>query len=154
MNDALTPCPTCRVAELRLANLPQHVDADGSVLTVVEGKNHVAFPIARIFTLQAPIGTTRGMHAHRRCAQFMICPQGAAEIVCDDASEQRSFLLDRGYLGLLIPPTLWVSEIFRHDNSVLIVVCDRPYEADDYIRDYADFVAWRRAGNAPTEDIP
>ena len=130
------------VAKLRLLELTHHV-RNGAQLTVVEGGSDVPFTIARVFTLRSPAGTIRGMHAHRRCSQFMICPQGAVEIVCDDAVERKMFLLDRGNLGLLVPPGVWASETFRYDNSLLIVVCDRLYEADDYIHDYTEFVAWR-----------
>jgi hypothetical protein len=28
---------------------------------------------------------------------------------------------------------------------VLSVLCDRPYEEDDYLREYERFVAWRNA---------
>jgi|SRR5579862_2149469 len=140
------------VADLRLTNVPRHVDVDdGGVLTVVEGGNNVAFRIARVFTLHAPIGAIRGMHAHRRCTQFMICPQGEVKISCEDAVEQKTFLLDRNDVGLLIPPSIWISEEFRRDKSLLVVVCDRPYEADDYIRDYGEFRTWRNERNARTE---
>jgi hypothetical protein len=73
----------------------------------------------------------------------MVCPQGAVEVVCDDGSAQRAFVLERADAGLLVPPTIWASVRFRQEHSVLLVVCDRPYEADDYIRDHAKFLAWR-----------
>jgi hypothetical protein len=140
--------PYPRVAELRLVELPLHFgDGDGGRLTVVEGENHVPFAIERVFTLRAPIGAVRGAHAHRRCNQLMMCAYGAIEVVCDDATERRSFLLDRTNLGLLVPPNVWASEIFRHSNSVLLVICDRLYDADDYIRDYTEFRLWRRANS-------
>jgi hypothetical protein len=131
-----------RVAELSLSELPLHA-RDGGELTVVEGGIHVPFLIARVFTLRAPTGSTRGDHAHRRCAQFMTCPQGIVEIICDDGRERKSFLLDRANLGLLVPASFWSLQSFRCDNSCLIVICDRPYEANDYIRDYVQFREWR-----------
>src|SRR5450759_6838 len=99
---------TASVNDLRLSELPLHFgNHDGGELVVVEGKIHVPFSIERIFTLRAPIGTVRGGHAHRRCAQFMICTQGMIEISCDDGQERKSFLLDRGNIGLLIPRNIW-----------------------------------------------
>jgi dTDP-4-dehydrorhamnose 3,5-epimerase-like enzyme len=131
-----------RIADLRLTELPRHI-GDNGVLTILEGEVHVPFPIARIFTLQAPIGAIRGMHAHRRCAQFMICPQGAVNIVCNDGSEQKSFLLNRSDIGLLVPPKVWAVEVFNDANSLLIVICNRRYEEYDYISDYTKFLAVR-----------
>jgi dTDP-4-dehydrorhamnose 3,5-epimerase-like enzyme len=140
---------TPSVNELRLSELPLHFgNHDGGELVVVEGKIHVPFSIKRIFTLRAPIGTVRGGHAHRRCAQFMICIQGMIDIDCDDGKEQKSFLLDRSNVGLLIPANIWAKQRFCHDNSLLLVMCDQPYEGHDYIRDYAEFLAWRNSANA------
>ena len=143
-----------RVTNLRLSELPLHLgDGDGGQLTVVEGKDQVPFRIERIFTLRAPLDTIRGGHAHRRCSQFMMCPHGMIEVICEDGIERKSFLLDRGNVALLVPPSVWASEIFRHDNSLLLVVCDRPYEAEDYIRDHAEFLAWRRVNKATSAGI-
>jgi len=37
---------------------------------------------------------------------------------------------------------------FRQPSSVLVVLCDRLYEEHDYIRDYAEFLAFREAASA------
>jgi dTDP-4-dehydrorhamnose 3,5-epimerase-like enzyme len=145
---------TPRVNELRLLEFPLHFgNHDGGELVVVEGKIHVPFSIKRIFTLRAPIGTTRGGHAHRRCAQLMICMQGMIAINCDDGREQKSFVLDRGNVGLLIPPNIWATQIFCQDNSLLLVACNHRYQKNDYIRDYAEFLAWRNTTNAPSAEV-
>ena len=142
MNAVHVPPSKPRIADMRLTELSCY-KGDNGVLTALEGEVHVPFPIARVFTVQAPIGAIRGKHAHRSCAQFMICPQGAVDIVCNDGAEQRSFLLNRCDLGLLVPSKIWAFEVFNDVNSLLIVVCDRRYEADDYIRDYAEFLTLR-----------
>ena len=132
------------VNELRLMELPLYSGNNKrGEIVVVEGEVQVPFSIKRIFTLRAPTNTVRGGHAHRGCSQFMICTQGVIEINCDDGREQRSFLLDRGNVGLLLPPNMWSTQRFCRKNSVLLVVCDQPYEEQDYIRDYTEFLAWR-----------
>jgi hypothetical protein len=129
---------------LHLSELPLHFgNYDGGELVVVESKTHVPFGIERIFTLRAPIGTVRGGHAHRRCTQFMICPLGMIEVNCDDGQQRKSLYLDRGNVGLLVPPNIWTTQSFGYDNSLLLVVCDKHYEESDYIRDYAEFLACR-----------
>ena len=45
-------------------------------------------------------------------------------------------------LGLLIPPGVWTKQEYMVDGAVLMVLCDRSYEVDDYIRDYNDFKAY------------
>jgi len=138
----------CAVSDLRLTELPQYASYRGE-LTVVEGQKDFPFVIARVFTIRSPAGTIRGDHAHQRCAQFLTCCQGTVEVVCDDGTERKSFILDRGNVGLLVPPGIWFSEIFRGDKSVLVVICNCPYDENDYIRDYVEFLAWRGTNMVP-----
>jgi hypothetical protein len=46
---------------------------------------------------------------------------------------------------VLVPPTLWNTVIFKQDQSVVVVLCDRPFEEPDYLRTYPEFLAFRKA---------
>lgn len=98
-----------------------------------------------MFTLTAPLGSRRGDHAHRRCTQFIVCVHGAVDVVCDDGVDKRTFVLDRSNSALLVPPTLWNTVIFKLDQSVVVVLCDRPFEEPDYLRTYPEFLVFRKA---------
>jgi hypothetical protein len=137
-----TVLPTA--ADLRVIELPRHARADGELI-VAESLAAVPYAISRMFTLRAPAGAKRGVHAHRLCSQFMLCVRGVIDVVCDDGRERRTFTLDRGNLALLVPPKIWNIVTFQQADSVLVVLCDRPYEADDYIRDYEEFLSFRKA---------
>ncbi len=130
--------------DVRTIDLPRHARNDGEVV-IAESGDSVPFAIARVFTVTAPREAERGKHAHRLCSQFMICVHGTVDVVCDDGGNRRSFALDRSNLALLVPPTIWSTLTYRYANSVVAVLCDRPYEKDDYVRDYAEFVAMRKA---------
>jgi dTDP-4-dehydrorhamnose 3,5-epimerase-like enzyme len=132
------------INDVRTIDLPVHRRDDGEVV-VAETSASVPFAIARVFTISAPVQARRGEHAHRQCLQLMLCVNGAVDVICDDGSDTRAFSLDQGNLGLLVPPTIWNTVIFRETNSVLVVLCDRPYEEHDYIRDYSAFLAARKA---------
>jgi len=132
----------------RLTKLAKHIDADGEGVLVVAAADEVSFQIRRMFTIVAPAGARRGWHAHRLCAQFLLCVSGAVDVVCDDGKERKTWVLDRSELGLLVPPGLWLEIDVRQNESVLIVLCDRPYEEHDYIRDYAAFLAFRKVPRA------
>jgi dTDP-4-dehydrorhamnose 3,5-epimerase-like enzyme len=134
-------------SEARLIELPRHARADGEVV-VAEAAVQVPFRIERMFALSAPAGTKRGRHAHRLCSQFMICVSGAVDIVCEDGRKKDMFALERRDQALLVPPGLWNTVEFRQDESVLIVLCDRIYEAHDYIHDYAEFLSFRESVRA------
>jgi dTDP-4-dehydrorhamnose 3,5-epimerase-like enzyme len=132
---------------VRTITLPRHARADGEVV-VAEAAAQVPFRIERMFALAAPVGAKRGHHAHRLCSQFMICVNGAVDVTCEDGSKQKTFILDRRDLALLVPPGLWNTVEFRQNDSVLVVLCDRVYEAHDYIRDYAAFLSFRESVHA------
>lgn len=141
----LAGCPRY-ISQVRLFELQSHSKKDGTIV-VAEAGAQVPFVILRVFTLTAPLAAVRGEHAHRKCSQFMICVHGAIDVTCGDGREQRTFSLDRGNVALLVPPTIWNKVTIRREDSVLAVLCDRPYEEDDYIRDYEEFVAFRQAGH-------
>jgi dTDP-4-dehydrorhamnose 3,5-epimerase-like enzyme len=134
-------------SQARLIELPRHARADGEVI-VAEAASEVPFRIERMFALTAPAGAKRGHHAHRLCSQFMICVSGAVDVVCEDGRKKSTFALSRRNQALLVPPGLWNTVEFRQNQSVLIVLCDRAYEAEDYIRDYAEFLSFRAAVRA------
>jgi hypothetical protein len=41
--------------------------------------------------------------------------------------------------GLLIPSSIWASQKYIHEGSVLMVLCDRIYDKNDYIFNYEEF---------------
>jgi dTDP-4-dehydrorhamnose 3,5-epimerase-like enzyme len=137
------------INELELSELPLHLgNPDNGSIVVVEANIDVPFAIQRIFTIRFRKGAIRGGHAHRYCTQFMICPHGIVEINCDDGRAQKSFVLDRGNLGLLVRPGIWTTQRFQDGNSFLLVVCDQPYQESDYVRNYANFLAWKNTNDA------
>jgi dTDP-4-dehydrorhamnose 3,5-epimerase-like enzyme len=129
---------------VQLIKLPYDFAENGD-LVVIEGKVHIPFAIARVFVVRGFAGAVRGQHAHKACSQFLTCPYGGVEVLCDDGREVATFVLDKADVGLLIPPSIWTQQSYLIANSVLTVLCDRPYEQDDYIRDYDDYKIYRDA---------
>jgi dTDP-4-dehydrorhamnose 3,5-epimerase-like enzyme len=132
------------IARIRLIELPRYAREDGEVV-VGQAFSQVPFVIARMFTLTAPAGARRGEHAHRRCTQFMLCVHGSVDVLCDDSRQKEVFTLDRNNLGLCVPPTVWNTVVFKEERSVVVVLCDRLFEEADYLREYSDFLAFRKA---------
>lgn len=117
---------------------PRHADKNG-VLHVYESGRHVPFDIRRIFTVSAMAGDIRGNHAHKQCTQLLVCTSGTIRVVCDDGLALTTYTLDSPDVGLLVPPGVWAREDYLTDGAVLMVLCDRVYEEQDYIRDYDEF---------------
>ena len=69
----------------------------------------------------------------------MICVSGKIEVLCDDGTEKRKYLLESPQQGLLIPEMIWDEQRYLSEDSVLLVIANTKYELDDYIHDYDKF---------------
>lgn len=127
---------------IQLIELPFFKEENGE-LVVVEGGINIPFQIARIFNVRASDNNIRGQHAHKACTQFLICSTGVVQVNCDNGVKKLSYLLDQPNVGLLIPPGVWSDQIYKNSQSVLTVLCDRPFEAEDYIRDYNNYLIYK-----------
>ncbi len=132
------------VSDVRILELPTHSQSDGDLVVLEQGKA-MPFAAARMFLVRARAGAVRGKHAHKECAQLLVASSGTIEVECKDGASSATFTLDRIDRALLVPPSIWASERYVAEGSVLSVLCDRPYEPDDYLRDWDAFLAWRGA---------
>jgi dTDP-4-dehydrorhamnose 3,5-epimerase-like enzyme len=135
------------VAEATTVRFPNHGDATGH-LTVYETGASVPFDIKRVFTVTSVAGRGGGNHAHKRCTQLLVCVHGKIRVACDNGTTKSEYLLDSSTQGLLLPPGLWATQEYLTEGATLMVLCDRGYEAEDYIRHYADFQAFCRERQA------
>jgi UDP-2-acetamido-3-amino-2,3-dideoxy-glucuronate N-acetyltransferase len=58
----------------------------------------------------------------------------------DDGSVREEVRLDSPDLGLHIPPMIWGTQWRYTRDAVLLVLASHPYDADDYIREYEEFL--------------
>ena len=108
---------------------------DRGRLGVIDLVGHAPFVPVRIFWIsEVPAGRIRGGHAHKACSQFVVCLQGKVVIDAFDGTTNARFVLEVGDFINLVPG-IFATEEFVEPGSLLLVVCDRPYEADDYIHD-------------------
>lgn len=111
-------------------------------LSVGEFEQEIPFTPKRYFLVYGvPTAETRGEHAHRQCHQFLIATHGSVRAVADDGHTREEFLLDRPDIGLYLPPMTWGIQYRYSADAVLLVFASDHYDAADYIRDYAEFVA-------------
>jgi hypothetical protein len=120
--------------------------APDRTLVAIEGESDIPFAIARVFTIEARrADLIGGQHAHRQCQQMLVCLTGACVVTClgDPANGERRFELSGAESGLYIPASIWAEQRYVTPSAVLMVLCDRPFEADDYIRDLEQFKRYR-----------
>ena len=118
--------------------------SDTSNLCVYESGELVPFEIKRVFTIAAKENVIRGNHAHKKCAQLLVCVSGEIDVTIDNGIKKLVYKLNNMDKGLLIPAGVWASEKYVQEDSILMVLCDSYYDADDYIYDYEDFKSYCR----------
>ncbi|MFI0396773.1 sugar 3,4-ketoisomerase [Paracoccus jiaweipingae] len=129
--------------QIDVKKLPSFEDARGS-LGVVEGGD-LPFDVKRMYYLyNVPEGAIRGEHGHKKLEQLMMCMAGEIMVTLTDGLSRREVLLTGPDQAVHVRPGLWRSIRFIKPGSVLCVLASRPYEPDDYIHSYDEYVEWAR----------
>jgi len=132
------------VFDCDLIYLPKVGDRNGNI-TSVNNHSEIPFNVKRLFYLyDIPGGESRGAHSHKECHQFLIAASGAFEVLIDDGKVQRQVQLNKPYIGLHIPPGIWASEINFSSGSICLVLASHEYNENDYIRDYEEFLNFKK----------
>jgi UDP-2-acetamido-3-amino-2,3-dideoxy-glucuronate N-acetyltransferase len=126
----------------------QEIVGDNGRLVVAETPVGLPFTAMRVFTLMdIPEGEARGTHAHRQCEQFLICMRGSVTAVIDDGTCREELILDRPTVGLFMPALTWGTQYNYSSDALLVVLASDPYDADDYIEDYSEFLELVKASD-------
>ncbi len=121
-----------------------HSDRKGN-LTVFENGITLPFDVKRVYYIyDVPGGESRGAHAHKELSQLIVAASGSFTVTLDDGNTKRSFFLNRPYQGLYVKPGLWRNLDDFSSGAVCMVLASDIYMADDYIRDYDEFIKFRR----------
>lgn len=118
----------------------QHGDERG-MLVALEENNDIPFEIRRIYYMyDTKEGVHRGLHAHKKLEQILICIHGSCKIKLDNGKEQKIVLLDKPYEGLYVANDVWREMYDFSPNAVLMVLASDYYKEEDYIRNYDEFL--------------
>ena len=134
------------IDDVKIIELPKFLDARGN-LSFAEQNNHIPFEIKRTYWIyDVPGGEDRGGHAFRENQEVVIALSGAFEVEVDDGVNTKRFCLNRSYYGLYIPKGLWRTMENFSTNSFALEFGSVEYSADDYIRDYNEFLKLKKDG--------
>ncbi len=116
--------------------------------TTVSSLVGVPFDIKRTYwTYDIPAGAARGGHAHKECLEIIIAVNGSFSVTLDDGERKQTYFLNRPDKGLLVNTGVWRT---LHDfaaGSVCFVLASEPYDAEDYIYEYEDFMKYAKENN-------
>jgi len=140
------------IDDAKIIELPKILDVRGN-LSFAEQYTHIPFEIRRVYWLyDVPGGIARGGHAEKNNEELIIALSGSFEIVIDDGTHSKTFVLNRSYYGLYIPKGLWREIKEFSTNALALEFGSIPYSEDDYIRDYNSFLYYTKA-HVATKDI-
>lgn len=129
----------CSIIDLRKISDPR------GNLTPIEGGGDVPFDVKRIYYLyDVPSGESRGAHAHKELQQLIVAANGSFTITLDDGKNKKAFTLNRPYQGLYVVPGIWRDLDDFSSGAVLLCLASEHYDAADYIRDYDDFLKYKK----------
>ena len=112
-------------------------------LTVTEGLKDVPFEIRRVYWVyDVPSGQYRGGHAHKKCLEMLVAMSGSFHVTLDDGHTRETILLNHPYQGLLIETGIWRTLDDFSSGAVCMVLASEPFEEEDYIREYDDFLKY------------
>lgn len=134
------------INDVKIIELPKFADSRGN-LSFVEQLKHIPFEIKRTYWIyDVPGGEDRGGHAFRENLEVVIALSGAFDVVVDDGENKKTFALNRSYYGLYIPKGLWRTMENFSTNSFALEFGSVEYSAEDYIRDYDEFLKLKKNG--------
>lgn len=132
--------------DIERVQLQTHGD-HGGMLVALEPDRNVPFEIRRVYYIFATeTGVHRGCHAHRHLNQLAIAVRGSVTVLLDDGTGPAEVVLCHPSQGLLLGSMVWRELYDFSPDCVLMVLADHPYDPDDYIRDYAQFLREAHAG--------
>lgn len=123
----------------KIIQLPKILDKRGN-LSFFESPNQIPFDVKRTYWIyDVPGGEVRGSHAFREQQEFIIALSGSFDVILNDGFKEEKFSLNRSYYGLVIPKMYWRKLENFSTNSLALIVSDKSYDENDYIRDFDEF---------------
>jgi dTDP-4-dehydrorhamnose 3,5-epimerase-like enzyme len=126
---------------VQFVRLPVIPDLRGS-LSFAEYGQYLPFIPKRYFLVyDVQSREVRGEHAHKELHQFLVCVKGSCSVMVDDGKCREEYVLNSPGAALHIPPMVWGVQYKYSSDAVLMVLASDVYNADDYIRDYDEFLS-------------
>ncbi|HJV77731.1 MAG TPA: FdtA/QdtA family cupin domain-containing protein [Paludibacter sp.] len=133
-----------KVYDCSIIEIDKHHHEKGNISVIENGKT-IPFSVKRVYYLyDVPGGESRGGHAHKDLRQLIVAASGSFDVILDDGFLKRTFTINRPYQGLLVVPGIWRELDNFASGSVCLVLASTEYSAEDYIRDYDEFIEYKK----------
>jgi len=134
------------ISDIRIIELSRIEDPRGN-LSFIESETHIPFKIARTYWIyDVPGGQSRGGHAYKNLHEFIVAISGSLDLEIDDGKLKQRLQLNRSYYGIYVPNGIWRKLENFSTNSLCMILSSEEYNADDYLRDYDEFLKLKNDG--------
>ena len=128
--------------QYRILEFGEYGDERGNLVVAECGDDEVPFSVQRVFYMYgSDADVVRGQHANRRTEFVLINVCGTSKVRVDNGIETDIVELNRPRMGLYLSSMLWKDMYDFSADSVLLVLASEHYDAEEYIRDYDQYVA-------------
>ena len=129
------------IRKAQMLEFSQKGDERGHMV-VVEGEKDIPFEIKRIFYIYgSDKDVVRGQHANRKSEFALINVSGSSKVrVKDGKGNETVYSLNRPHTGVYLPNMIWKDMFDFSEDSVLLCLASENYDANEYIRNYDEFV--------------
>lgn len=129
---------------IKIIEFPKIEDRRGN-LSFLEAEKHIPYSIERCYWIyDVPGGEHRGGHAYKEQQEVIIALSGSFDIIIDNGIEKQKYSLNRSYYGLYIPCGYWRKLENFSTNALALVLSSTPFNENDYIRNYNDFLNYKK----------
>ena len=131
--------------EPKIIELPKIHNLKGN-LSFFESSSQLPFEIKRTYWIyDVPGGEIRGSHAFKEQQEFIIALSGSFDVVLHDGFKEIKYSLNRSYYGLFIPKRYWRRLENFSTNALALIVSDKNFDENDYVRNFEDFKVLKNA---------
>lgn len=132
------------IDDCRIVELGRHHGAKGNLTEVENGKVD-GFDTERVFFIyDIPGGASRGGHAHKTLRELIVAASGSFDVYVHDGTRERTFHLNRPSQALLLSAGVWEELRDFSSGAVALVLASRHYDSEDYIRDFEQFLDYKK----------
>ena len=125
--------------EVEIIKLKSFTKKSGT-LVPINFNNKFPIKVKRIFYIFGKKNKYRGDHAHKKCKQLFIPLSGKISLIMKKNDKEKKLVLNsKNNRAFLVPNLIWCRLKFLTKNAIVLVVCDRKYEFNDYIENYTNF---------------
>ena len=127
----------------RILNFEEKGDERGNLIVAEGDGMDIPFAIKRVFYMYgSDAEVIRGKHANKKTEFVLINVCGTSKVKMTNGREEKIIVLDRPRMGLYLKKMLWKEMYDFSEDSILLVLASEHYDANEYIREYGEYLSY------------